>query len=186
MSTIMDSQTMKWVMDDWIKVGTMLVVSQLLSGKSIADPTWQFASLATLVGFTIYQITFRQFVPTEEAGRFQGVADDWLKVGTMLTASHLMTGGSLNADWMKASLFTLFGFSVYQLLVRPRADTDEMRKDHPEWAGAIDDALKFGTMFLVVQALKGGSLLDTAFIASSLFTILGFSVYHFGTSGLFV
>lgn len=181
---LMDSQTIKWIMDDWIKVGTMLVVSRLLAGQSVADSTWQFASLATLIGFTVYQLTFRQFVPTDDTGKLQGVADDWLKVGTMLAVSQMMTGGRLDSSWIKSSLFTLFGFTAYQLMVRPRVDTDEMRKDHASWAGAIDDALKFGTMFLVVQALKGGSLLDSAFITSSLFTILGFAAYQFGTSHL--
>lgn len=46
----------KAVIQDWANVGTMMVVSRIMSAKSLTDPVWLKGSLLTLLGFTVYDV----------------------------------------------------------------------------------------------------------------------------------
>jgi hypothetical protein len=46
----------KAVCADWAEVTTMMLVSRVLGGQSVADPAWLKESLMTLLGFTAYQV----------------------------------------------------------------------------------------------------------------------------------
>ncbi len=46
----------KAVVGDWMNVGTMLVVSRVMSQQSLGDPAWLKTSLLTLLGFTVYDV----------------------------------------------------------------------------------------------------------------------------------
>lgn len=167
----------KDIINDWVKVGTMLVVSHLLGGGDLMDQNWQMASLYTLLGFTAYQVAVRDLVPTNAAGEYKPIADDWLKVGTMMVVSRLLAGESLQDEsWQRASLYTLLGFTAYHLLTKRF-----VRGGPGATGGALNDAAKFGTMFVVSRLLAGGALDDRTWQMASLFTIVGFAAYHFAT-----
>jgi len=168
------------IVHDWVRIGTMLVVSHLLAGGDLMDRAWQMATLYTLLGFTAYRLVTQDLVPTHMAGDYRPVADDWAQFGTMMVVSRLLSGESLmDAAWQRASLFTLLGFSAYQLV------TARFISGGATATGAtINDAAKFGTMFLVSRLLAGGDLMDRQWQMASLFTILGFATYNFATSRL--
>ena len=108
----------KDIATDWVKVGTMVVVSQWLSGGSLMDFSWQKNSLATLLGFTAYHLSTRNFMTHQGLeGPAKRIADDIIKVGTMLVVSRLIGGSSL-ADpvWISNSIITIIGFIVYDIL----------------------------------------------------------------------
>lgn len=105
------------VIDDWLKVGTMLVVSRLLAGGSVTDQRWLQSSLYTLLGFTAFDVVTHKFVPQTE--RYQGVMQDTFKHGTMMVVSQLLAGGSLeDQQWQRGSLYTLIGFAAYRLVTK--------------------------------------------------------------------
>jgi hypothetical protein len=165
---------LKPILDDWIKVGTMQVVSRYLQGGRLDDPQWQQASVATLLGFTGYHLLIKNNIDTERAGQYKPIVDDWLKVGTMLIISRLLTGGRLDDPvWVMTSLYTLIGFTVYNLLTKQLYDTGNL---DPETKQLADDFLKVGTMLVVSHLLKGGSLTDRRFAQDTVNTLTGFKV----------
>lgn len=174
----MDKINFSDILADWAKVGTMLVVSRLISGESIQDQDWIRASLFTLVGFTMYHVLTRNVVDTERFGEYKPIADDWMKVGTMMVVSRLLSGQSLqDPAWLQASLFTLLGFTAYNLLTS-KVIKGENVSQHPAVVATVNDWAKVGTMLVVSRLLAGGSLTDQAWARGGLATLLGFTAYN--------
>lgn len=113
------NKELKSIVDTWLKVGTMLVVSRVLAGGSLRDQTWIQSSLMTLVGFNAYNILTSKLISCEDkTGVARRVCDNTLNVGTMLAVSRIMSNGSLaDPAWMKESFMTLLGFAVYDVFV---------------------------------------------------------------------
>jgi hypothetical protein len=111
----------KPIADDFVKVGTVMIVSRLLSGGSFLDKSWIYSSILTLVGFAIYHLTVAKYVQGKELTYnkpLQNVIDDWAKVGTMLVGSRLLGCESVfDPEWAKSSIATLMGFTTYDLAV---------------------------------------------------------------------
>lgn len=175
----MDQVNFQDIMNDLLKVGTMLVVSRVLSGGSLQDPAWQRSSLFTLLGFTAYHILTKNFIDTERFGEYKSIADDWLKVGTMMVVSRLLSGGSLtDRAWQMSSLFTLLGFTAYNLLTKNFIQGSQFA-ENPAVVSSINDWAKVGTMLAVSHLLGGGNVQDAAWQRSALGTLLGFTAYNF-------
>jgi hypothetical protein len=108
------------IFDDWNKFGTMLVVSRMIVGGGLFDTAWFLQTLAILVGFTVYQLFVAPRLKGEDVtymGSLQMVIDDWLKFGTMLVLSRVLTCQSIfDTRWIMDTLGILIGFSVYDLL----------------------------------------------------------------------
>lgn len=114
--TVVDNEYLASAVNDWLKVGTMLIVSRLLSGQSLSDPAWTKASIYTLIGFTAYDIGVKRIVNrTIDDPVRAAIFDDWVKVGTMMVVSQYLAGGAFNMKWAESSLFTLLGFTAYQV-----------------------------------------------------------------------
>lgn len=176
----MDQMNFQPILNDWMKVGTMMVVSRILSGEGLQDPAWQRASLYTLLGFTAYHLFTNKFISTDGLDpMYKPIADDWLKVGTMLIVSRLLSGGSLyDRAWQMSSLYTLLGFTAYNLLTNKMVQ-GENYSENPAVVSSINDWAKVGTMLIVSRLLSGGDVRDNAWIRSSLGTLLGFTAYNF-------
>ena len=103
---------------DIAKVGTMLVVTRVLSGGSLQDQAWMMSSGATLAGFTVYNLFVANMIKTGHLkGDAKQIADDWLKVGTMLVVSHVLKGGDpTDAKFLQSSVNTIVGFNAGDLL----------------------------------------------------------------------
>lgn len=193
-----DKLHLKDVANDWLKVGTMLVVSRLLSGQSLNARGWQMESLYTLLGFTAYNVVVRNVVDTSAAGMYQPVADDLLKVATMLVVSRLLARGSLtDQSWLLGALATLVGFAVYDLVVSQYISGYQFTS-RGDVAAAIDDAAKVGTMLAtsrlltneVLPVVRGASRVPLSdvynrdWLRSSAYTLAGFAAYELVTSKL--
>ena len=174
---------MQDIIFDWAKVGTMLIVAHVIAGGDIMDRNWQRASLFTLLGFTAYHIATRNFIDTANFGTYKPLADEWSKVGTMLLVSRLLSGLPFNEQWMRSSLFTLLGFSAYHLVTGKFVQGGNITAN-TGLAAAIDDAVKFGTMFIVAHALAGGDFGNRAWQINSLGTIAGFAVFQLLVRGI--
>ncbi len=168
----------KDIATDWAKVGTMLSVSHLLGGGSLADSSWQAGSLWTLLGFTSYHLSSRHFIDTSIFGKYKSMADTLLKVATMLIVSRLLSRGNpFDKTWLMTSLLTLVGFAAYELITKHYVQGKEMA-DNKGLSGAVDDWANFGTMFIVSRLLSCESLLDAKWATSSIATLVGFTAYH--------
>ena len=78
--------------------------------------------------------------------------------------------------WISGTILTLFGFTVYNLLVANLIDASRF-SDKGNVALAINDALKFTTMYVVKQVAMGGSLTDPAWLKESGYFILSVVLY---------
>jgi len=151
---------LKPVLDDWIKVGSMQVVSRFLGNGSLYDSQWQQETLGTLLGFTAYHLLVKNNVDTSRAGEYQHVVDDILKVGTVLLVSRLVAQKDMqDPAWLLKSLYTLIGFTVYNLVTKKMYDTGHF---DPESKQIADDFIKFGTVNVVSHVLNTGSVQSLA------------------------
>lgn len=157
---LLPAENLNAVKVDWHKVGMALVVARLLTTQSLAalgDKDWYMSSLLTLLGFTAYNLVTARLVDSGKFadGRLKAALDDVLKVGTMLVVSRLLAGGSLNdAAWQKASALTLVGFVAYDLGSFRVTDVVAANCANNVKA-AVEDTVKFGTMYAVSRYLSG-------------------------------
>jgi len=112
----MENDAMKRAMDTVLKVGTMLVVSRLLSGEPL-DEKWMMSSLYTILGFNAYDILVQDIVPSNltENTSINNAINEIVQVGTMSVVSRLLAGGALDEKWMMGTLYTLAGFTAYNV-----------------------------------------------------------------------
>jgi hypothetical protein len=81
---------------------------------------------------------------------------DVFKVSSALIAQRLFQGKPLDERlWIVSSALAIIGFVAYQLLVASWLDTSKLAKGSAKVA--IDDILKFSTMFAVAGMLSGGT-----------------------------
>ena len=167
---------------DWVKFGTMFVVSRLLANGDLGDHQWMMSCLYTLLGFTTYHIVVKKMVPnTSENEVMRKVMKTWLKVGTMLTVSRLLSGEPLNEDWMMSSLYTILGFNAMDAVVGDLVPLDSI--EHPGMKAVVYDFLEVATMS-TVSTLLAGEPLNEKWMMSSLYTFAGFAAYDLGASNL--
>ena len=114
------------------------------------------------------------------------VKETWAKVGTMLVVSHVLEvymdkkgEGMMNQKWIQASLFTLIGFSVYDVVIKPMV---RINLDNKDMEVAVNNTINVATMLVVSRGLQalmdgGQTKFDEAWMKSSLYTLLGFASY---------
>ncbi len=103
--------------------------------------------------------------------------------GSALVSSRIINNQILNDwNWIKVSLLTLLGFSIYNLIIANLINTSII--DNENIKMAIDDILKFGTMLLSLRLFLGESLNDMDWILGSCYILIGLIVYDFGTINL--
>ena len=130
-----------------------------------------------------------QLISTETLNNVKGT---WAKVGTMLIVAHVLSTylqnngeGLFNQAWMQASLFTIIGFNVYEVIVSKMINIDV---EGAELQAVIDDTLKVGTMMVVSTGLKGAmngtNEYTDKWMKGSLYTLVGFAGYRLVTQKL--
>lgn len=148
--------------------------------NSLMDVAWMKSTVLILLGFAVYQLAVRRVISTDFAsGSLKLALDDILKFGTMLVFKQLAENksfASLNdAQWKSDSAFVLLGFVTYDFVTRHVYDTSSL--SGPVKA-SVDDAIKFGTMFVVSQFLSGKPF-DNNFLMTSGGFIAGLVAYNF-------
>ena len=167
---------------DWVQVGTMLVVSQWLSGGGLSDSQWMQSSLFTILGFTAYHLSTRNFLGVGLTGQTKMVADDWIKVGTMLVVSRLLGGGGLSdPTWLAASMATLLGFTAYDIVTSKYVQGKDLTYN-PKLQNLVNTWAKVGTMLVVSRLISCESIFNPAWMMGSLGVLIGFTMYDVGTS----
>jgi hypothetical protein len=104
---------------------------------------------------------------------------DWAKVGTMMLVSRFLSGASFSdSKWQMGALFTILGFTVYQMSTRhltPEGLTGTKKL-------VVDDLNKVGTMLVASHLMGGGSLTDPSWLAGAIATLIGFVIYDIITA----
>ena len=116
-SNLFTNRSMKRAIRTVSKYGTMFIVSKVLTGEKI-DIKWIKSTSFILIGFLFYDIVTYKLVPTEgiSSHQIKLTVDDTAKMVTVAIISRLLEGKSFkNKDWLLSVLFTIFGFSVYNL-----------------------------------------------------------------------
>ena len=121
---------------------------------------WVKSSLLTLIGFAVYELLVRRYINTDGVSQNKGIKlalDDLLKFGTMYIAYRLMTREPLNdANWVKEVTYILAGLMSYDFVVRYGVksvyDTSKLSVNAQM---AVDDTVKYTTMFVVSRWLSG-------------------------------
>jgi hypothetical protein len=167
---------------DMVKVSTMLIVSRLLIGGNLNDDTWMKGSVYTLIGFASYHVLTKKIVKnTIEDPVKKRVLNTWLKVGTMLTVSRLLSGQELNEKWLMESVYTILGFNAFDAIVLDLLPLDGIKNDSLK--SIVIDTVNVVTMSSV-SALLAGKKLDEPWALSTLNTCVGFAVYTLVTNKL--
>ena len=108
----------KNALDSVLKVGTMLVVSRLLSGKPLNDEAWMKSSAYVLVGFVAYDVGVSRLTDNIEASdRVEVAIHDAVKFSTMYVVSRYLEGGQFTRDWFVESASFTAGLVAYDLLL---------------------------------------------------------------------
>lgn len=157
LTNMLSAETISKVKSDWYKFGVAYVVAQLLMMKQL-DKEWAVSTLLTLLGFTAYQVFTSNVIDSGRVahGTFKNALDDVLKFGTMLIVSHLLSGGSIyDPEWQKETATILAGFVAYDLVTYRVADAVGLQGNVNV---ALNDVVKYGTMFVGSRLLMGKPL----------------------------
>ena len=110
----------KTMTDDWLRIGTILLVTRILREKPLYDRKWIMECLFTLLGFGAYDLFVHKLAKSTLAqfeGRNRTIAGDIAKVTTMLGVSHWLSGQNLDMDWLISTLVTLGGFTTANVVL---------------------------------------------------------------------
>ena len=173
---------------DTIKWAIMFVISIWVSGGTLADKAWQLSSLYTILGFLTYNISTRNFLApmkgSKDSSAVKLVVDDWMKFGTMFITARALSGESLlNHNWIYGVLATMVGYTIYDVLTVKFAKGNQLTYK-VGLQNAIDDWMKFGTMFIVARLLSCDSFFDPKWAASCIGMLVGFTVFDVTLSPL--
>lgn len=169
---------------DFMKNGTMFVVSRMLSGKPMSDVSWQSSTLYSLLGFVSYHFSTK-YISVGLSGLAKTIYDMWAKWGTMLVVARLLSGASLlDTKWIASTLFVLIGYTVYYLFIYRYVQGKDVTTNI-DLQDSIDDTLMNGTMLIVSQLLSGGSITDPLWIRSTIEILIGYTAYDVGTTHIF-
>lgn len=112
-----DNASMQNALKTVVKIGTMFVVSKLISGESL-NMDWGKSVLYILAGYAAYDVVVRKFVDKISISNSQikTVVDDAAQMITVAVVSRLLEGRSFDdKKWMMSVLYTIIGFAVYDV-----------------------------------------------------------------------
>jgi len=160
----------------------------LFAGRSLLSRDWQISSLLFLVGFAAYQLLVAQVINTSSfsTGRVKALFDDLLKVATALVVMRLVSGHAVSVslsfdplsdqEWLKECGLFLVGFAAYDLATFYIYDTTTIVDSRAR--SSVNDAIKFGTAWIVFQWLAGKSFNKT-FALETLGFVGGLVAYEY-------
>lgn len=189
MDQLLSSDVLNNIKMDTLKFGVSAETGARLSKErtlnSLTDPAWLGQTLLVILGFAVYQIVVRRLISTDfAAGSSKLALDDILKVGTMLVFKQVVSTRDVasvrDASWQMNTFSVLAGFVSYDFVTRHLYDTSSLAGP---LKASVDDAMKFGTMFVVSQLIQGKSF-DAEWATVSGGYIAGLVAYNYLLSKL--
>lgn len=106
---------LKRMSNTWMKVGTMLVVSQLYKGEKI-DREFLMDSSMTILGFNAADLILPRVMPDFESELVQKIVTDVAVVLIMNVTKTLLMGKQVTPKLFVNAGWTLAGFILYDLI----------------------------------------------------------------------
>lgn len=104
---------------------------------------------------------------------------DTFKFGTAQTTENFFIKNLKFFDGIKITILTMLGFGIYNLIIANIINTNHIT--HYNIKLAVDDILKFGTVYVFLRLMSGQPFHDKEWISEVLFTLIGFITYDFLT-----
>ena len=162
LDNFLSSDTLNNITMDTGRFGSALTSSKIFDdiGNNFTKPKtndweWIKITILTLVGFCIYNLVVANLINTDNIKNknVKLAINDSLKFGTMLISVRLLLGESLaDIEWIKESLCVLIGLMAYDFGTIQLINTNKLMEDNiisKQSKLAIDDTIKFSTMFFV-------------------------------------
>lgn len=160
---------------DLLKVGSMLVVVSLLSGKSLKSRSVQMEIGYTLAGFLVYHAIVKKIpIPAVGGYKVKMIIDIVLKVGTISLVSALLAGKSLNKGLAISTGMSIAGFVAHAFL----KDMLPVSKivSHPKLKSVLNSGVA-AVFTTVVPALLTGGKMNKALGMAVAHKTAGFAAY---------
>ena len=169
---------------DTAKFGIALTSEHLFNKQSSNNFEWLKLTILSLIGFAVYNLIISNIINTNAIPHYniKLAVDDVLKFGTVYVFLRLATGGTLyDKEWLYEVIFVLAGFVTYDLFIIHSVDTKKLETENTitrETRLAIDDILKFSTMFIISRLLSGKDF-DEEWLSSTFGFIIGLVAYDY-------
>ena len=167
--------------NDLVKVSVMHTVARMYQGKSLSTG-FMSDVLYDLAGFAVYNLAIFPLIKETHANMDEGamkeVYNTTVMISTVKIISAMLAGKDLQSqDFINDLLYSLIGFAVYDVFTKDFVDQQNFTSAVTE--AIVQDTVKFGGMFAVVQLLNGGQLSDSNFVQGTVASLLGFAVANF-------
>lgn len=112
------NETVRKVAKTWLKIGSMFIFSQLLSGDDFTYK-WFISSLCMIIGFNIMDICFYKFLSFEKikSKKIQTCIYNSIETIIMSIVSSYLLGKSLDRNWIFPTIYTILGFLLYDIYI---------------------------------------------------------------------
>ncbi|ATZ80291.1 hypothetical protein BMW23_0233 [Bodo saltans virus] len=163
---------------DVFKFATGYVSQRLFERQPIDDRVWIVATALTLIGFVTYQLLINSWFDTSKfvTGSAKMAVDDALKFLTMFMVVQLISGKSLSdPQWITDTGLFIASIVAYDVTLGNFVNTKLQSLDSTV-SLAINDVLKWGSVFAANNFAKGGSF-DKQWLMSTGGFLTGFVVY---------
>lgn len=185
------------ILNDWIKIGTLLVVMEFLNGlgkkasfKSdvvgtgsgyipdhypMFNKDWWMALIFTLLGYATYHIVVKKFYNKNDSTVVNKTVNSILKIGTILFIARLLSTESItNSTWLNETLLQIIGFSIFSNVTTNYLPADM----NPSYKNLIHGTLQFSIVSILVQLMTGGSLTNSVWTKEWFYKFAAFAAYE--------
>ncbi|ARF08825.1 hypothetical protein Catovirus_1_875 [Catovirus CTV1] len=145
---------------------------------------WVKMSIISIIAFAAYNLTVANLINIDHIPHhnLKLAINDIIKIGTIFVALRILLGEPLtDPEWIIELVYMLTGFLTYDFIVIELLNTDELKNNNrisKETKMAIDDILKFSTMFIVSRWLSGKKF-TKEWISNVVGFIVGFVAYDY-------
>lgn len=188
------SELSQQILDVWLKFGTAFIVYRIgmfyttnQTGE-VFDETFLEILLFTLIGFSLYYVLVKPFITDKiEHPLMRGVTHDFLFLGGGIFVAQFLydyvNERTMTNKEMEMIGYLLVSVAVYRILVQPFVPIVGDGRQQL----AMSDIVKYGSILIVYQLVSTMdvmSITNSTWLMSLGFAMLGFLVYHYGTSKL--
>ncbi len=107
---------LKRITNTWMKLGTILSISQLYKGNTFSQ-SFLKESAITILSFNITDILIPRLIPTFESTLINSIVSDIAIVLTTLIGKNLLLGNNISSKLFIQAGWTLSGFILYDLII---------------------------------------------------------------------
>lgn len=112
------NEIVRKVTKTWLKIGSMFIFSQLLSGDDF-DYKWFISSLCMIIGFNVMDVCFFKLMPLYKIRnkKLENCIYNSLETIVMSIVSSYLLGKTLDKNWIVPTLYTILGFLTFDIYV---------------------------------------------------------------------